>query len=83
MKIFFDGYELDRRYVKALSQSAEAFNGTFKLGSTVCRSFDLEISKDCTLLELLQCEDGESLLTEDGLPLRVEQDLDITTYKPL
>ena len=82
MKIFFDGYELDRRYVKALSQSAEAFNGTFKLGSTVCRSFDLEISKDCTLLELLQCEDGESLLTEDGLPLRVEQDLDITTYKP-
>ena len=82
MKIFFDGYELDRRYVKALSQSAEAFNGTFKLGSTICRAFELEISKECTLLELLQCEDGSLLLTEDGLPLRVEQDMDITTYKP-
>ena len=82
MKIFFDGYELDRRYVKALSQSAEAFNGTFKLGSTICRAFELEISKECTLLELLQCENGSPLLTEDGLPLRVEQDMDITTYKP-
>ena len=82
MKIYFDGYEIDRHYVKPLSQSVEAFNDTFKLGSTICRTFELEIPRNCSLLGLLQCENGEDLLTEDGEPLSVEQDLDITTYYP-
>lgn len=46
MKIKFDNVEINGNYVMSLSQEGKLFTDTFKLGSTVCRIMDLQISKE-------------------------------------
>lgn len=43
MKILFDGIEINPNYIRGINQTSTLFKDTFKLGSTVCRTIDLDV----------------------------------------
>ena len=47
MKVLFDGVQVNGDYIVGLHQSAGLFeNGSFSLGSTVCRTVTLQVLKE-------------------------------------
>lgn len=53
LKIFFDETEIDSKWIRSLTQDASSFDSQFKLGSTICRVFELEIDKKAGLSSLI------------------------------
>lgn len=45
LKVYFDNQEVNADYIRKLSQSAQLFTDTFKLGSTVCRTVELDVDR--------------------------------------
>ena len=43
IRIYFDDHEIPLKYIKNLTQAANPFSDTFKLGVTICRTFTLQI----------------------------------------
>lgn len=46
IRILFDDTEIDSRAIMSLSQSGQLFDGSFKLGATLCRTVEMQINKD-------------------------------------
>lgn len=66
MIIKFDGVALDKNSIMGLNQNAQLFNGQFKLGSTVCRVFNLsvaisEASKFNNVQNVQICDDSNNI----------------------
>ena len=45
IRVFFDNNEINADYIRRLSQSAQLFTDTFKVGSTVCRTVELDVDR--------------------------------------
>lgn len=41
LHVYFDSVEIEPQYIIKCDYSAQIFNGTFKLGTTVCSEFTL------------------------------------------
>ena len=72
MKIYFDNVLIDEDYYTQCSQTGLLFNenDTFKLGTTVCRSFTIGVDKNAINILRTLC-----VLAANALKLRMSQRL--------
>lgn len=67
IKVYFDGIEVPGDYIRSLSQSAQMFSNNFRVGATVCRSFELSVdNRVFSLVSGLSLAPSSILLYEDS-----------------
>lgn len=63
-KIYFDNTLIDTNYYAGLNRTGSLFNDKFKLGSTVCETYEFTVDKSqvVTIPEVVEIYDDETLL---------------------